>query len=60
MALFDLDFEYQCPHCGEHFLGEHDIEKETCVKIVTCDECGKKYKLTSKAVINIEVDVEKA
>ena len=60
MALFDMDFEYQCPHCGYHFLDEHDLEKETCEHTMVCDECGKKYTVKSKAVINIEVDVTKA
>jgi transcription elongation factor Elf1 len=55
-----MDFEYQCPHCGYHFLDEHDLEKETCEHTVVCDECGKKYTIKSKAVINIEVDVTKA
>jgi transcription elongation factor Elf1 len=52
-------FDYVCPWCGEKYVGVHDLNKEKCTVILECDDCGKKYKLASKAVVNIEVDVKK-
>ena len=58
--MFDLDFEYHCPHCGELLLGEHNLDSEIVNQTLTCDECGNKYKVKSKATIEIECEVEKA
>jgi|WetSurMetagenome_2_1015567.scaffolds.fasta_scaffold14850_1 transcription elongation factor Elf1 len=57
--MFDLDFEYNCPYCNELFLGEHNIDNKIVNKILICDLCGNKYKLTSKAILEIECEVTK-
>lgn len=59
MSLFDTDYEYICPHCHEVFLGEHALDRKTCVQTLTCDECGNKFRLISTARIDIDVTVEK-
>jgi DNA-directed RNA polymerase subunit RPC12/RpoP len=58
--MFDLDFEYKCPHCGEEYTGEHDLNTEIINQTLDCDECGKKYKLKSKITMTIECEATKA
>lgn len=52
----DTDFNYDCPHCGESFVGS--IEGDSTFFKTTCEECGNDFEVN--AFIEVSVRTEKA
>jgi DNA-directed RNA polymerase subunit RPC12/RpoP len=47
----EIDFEYECPKCGELFCGSMPCDDKTFSDLVVCETCSHKFTL------NVQVDV---
>ncbi len=49
--MFGQTFEYSCPHCDIVYMGEIEDGKDFIEKVITCEDCEKKFKLYAEIEI---------
>lgn len=65
MSSIQIDIEYNCPACGQHYdrddlcINENPVSGELGVKSITevCWECGQKFTVQSSVIIETQVVV---